>query len=45
MMAPIVWLMSARSDGVTGRRIIAKVWDAERLDREPAGNVGSPAGW
>jgi len=24
MMAPIVWLMSARTDGVSGRRIIAK---------------------
>lgn len=45
MMAPIVWLMSARSNGVTGRRIIAKEWDAERLQREPAENVGGPAGW
>ena len=45
MMAPIVWLMSPRSNGVTGRRIIAKEWDAERLQREPADNVGSPAGW
>jgi len=45
MMAPIVWLMSARSNGVTGRRIIAKEWDAERLQREPADNVGGPAGW
>jgi Dehydrogenases with different specificities (related to short-chain alcohol dehydrogenases) len=31
MIAPIVWLMSPRSDGVTGRRIIAKEWDAARL--------------
>jgi NAD(P)-dependent dehydrogenase (short-subunit alcohol dehydrogenase family) len=45
MMAPIAWLMSPRSNGVTGRRIIAKEWDAERLQREPADNVGSPAGW
>jgi len=45
MMAPIVWLMSARSNGVTGRRIIAKEWDAERLEREPADTVGRPAGW
>jgi NAD(P)-dependent dehydrogenase (short-subunit alcohol dehydrogenase family) len=45
MMAPIVWLMSERSNGVTGRRIIAKEWDAERLRREPADNVGGPAGW
>jgi 3-oxoacyl-[acyl-carrier protein] reductase len=45
MMAPIVWLMSSRSDGVTGRRIIAKDWDADRLQREPAERVGIPAGW
>jgi hypothetical protein len=41
----LILAMSARSDGVTGRRIIAKEWDAERLNREPADNVGSPAGW
>ena len=45
MMAPIVWLMSSRSNGVSGRRIIAKEWDVERLQREPPENVGSPAGW
>jgi NAD(P)-dependent dehydrogenase (short-subunit alcohol dehydrogenase family) len=45
MMAPIVWLMSPRSNGVTGRRIIAKEWDADRLQRESADKVGSPAGW
>jgi NAD(P)-dependent dehydrogenase (short-subunit alcohol dehydrogenase family) len=45
MMAPIVWLMSARSDGVSGRRIIAKEWDADRLQREAPENIGTPAGW
>lgn len=45
MMAPIVWLMSSRSSGVSGRRIIAKEWDKERLQRESPDNVGSPAGW
>lgn len=45
MMAPIVWLMSARSDGVSGRRIIAKDWDADRLQREANENIGTPAGW
>ena len=45
MVAPIVWLMSARSDGVTGRRIIAKEWDAARLASEPPERVGAPAGW
>ncbi len=45
MMAPIVWLMSARSDGVSGRRIIAKDWDADRLQREAPERIGTPAGW
>jgi NAD(P)-dependent dehydrogenase (short-subunit alcohol dehydrogenase family) len=45
MMAPIVWLMSARSNGLSGRRIIAKEWDADRLQREPAEKIGTPAGW
>ena len=45
MMGPIVWLMSARSDGVSGRRIIAKEWDADRLQREDPEKIGTPAGW
>lgn len=45
MIAPIVWLMSPQSNGVTSRRIIAKEWDAERLARESSDNVGAPAGW
>jgi hypothetical protein len=40
-----VWLMSPRSDGVTGRRIIAKEWDAGRLASGHAEKVGTPAGW
>ena len=45
MVAPIVWLMSMRSDGVSGRRIIAKEWDAARLESTPAAEVGVQAGW
>jgi len=45
MMAPIVWLMSVCSDGVSGRRIIAKEWDADRLQREVPDKIGTPAGW
>lgn len=45
MMAPIAWLMSARSNGVNGRRIIASQWTAERLNDTPASEVGAPAGW
>jgi NAD(P)-dependent dehydrogenase (short-subunit alcohol dehydrogenase family) len=45
MDAPIVWLLSSRSDGVTGRRIVAKDWDEKRLFSEAPGNVGTSAGW
>ena len=45
MMAPIVGLMSARSGGVSGRRIIGKEWDADRLQRETSEKIGTPAGW
>jgi 3-oxoacyl-[acyl-carrier protein] reductase len=45
MDAPIVWLLSSQSDGVTGRRIVAKDWDERRLLSEAPGNVGIPAGW
>lgn len=45
MVAPIVWIMSPQSDGVTGRRIVAKEWNAERLRAEPVEKIGVPAGW
>jgi 3-oxoacyl-[acyl-carrier protein] reductase len=44
MIAPISWLMSRASDGVSSRRIIAKAWDA-KLAREAPEQVGAPAGW
>lgn len=44
MVAPVCWLMSRASDGVTSRRIIAKNWDA-KLARERPAEVGSHAGW
>jgi len=45
MMAPIAWLMSAASDGVTGRRFIARTWDP-KLDPKAAAEASSaPAGW
>jgi 3-oxoacyl-[acyl-carrier protein] reductase len=45
MRAPVVWLMSARSNGVTGRRFDANRWDAA-LDPSAAAAVsGAPAGW
>jgi 3-oxoacyl-[acyl-carrier protein] reductase len=45
MMAPIVWLMSAQSDGVTGRRFIAKDWDPGLDSAVAAQETGAPAGW
>ena len=45
MDAPVAWLLSRQSDGVTGRRIIAKDWDGKRLGSEEPDNVGTPAGW
>jgi NAD(P)-dependent dehydrogenase (short-subunit alcohol dehydrogenase family) len=44
MVAPICWLMSRQSDGVTNRRIIAKEWDGA-VARDTPAQVGSPAGW
>ncbi len=45
MDAPIAWLLSRHSDGVTGRRIVAKDWDEKRLGDAGPGDVGTPAGW
>jgi NAD(P)-dependent dehydrogenase (short-subunit alcohol dehydrogenase family) len=45
MMAPITWLMSAQSDGVTGRRFIAKDWDRSIEPSAAALKAGAPAGW
>jgi 3-oxoacyl-[acyl-carrier protein] reductase len=45
MRAPIQWLMSRQSDGVTGKRFIAKDWDA-RLDADAAAALAiNPAAW
>jgi 3-oxoacyl-[acyl-carrier protein] reductase len=44
MIAPIRWLMSRQSDGVTNRRIIAKEWNGTLAGSAPA-QVGAPAGW
>ena len=44
MMAPIAWLMSAGSNGVTGRRFIAKNWDSSLAPSEAANKAGAPGG-
>ena len=45
MAAPIVWLMSRQSDGITGRRFIGKMWDPALDPRDAAQRAGAPAGW
>lgn len=45
MTAPICWLMSRASNGVTGRRFIAKAWDPGLPPSEAAEKAGAPAGW
>ena len=45
MMAPIKWLMSAQSDGVTGRRFIAKDWDPSLPPAAASAKAGAAAGW
>ena len=45
MMAPIKWLMSAQSDGVTGRRFVASQWDPALDPRAAAEKSGAPGGW
>jgi len=45
MRAPIQWLMSRQSDGVTGKRFIGKEWDPRLDPNEAAQKVGKPAAW
>jgi NAD(P)-dependent dehydrogenase (short-subunit alcohol dehydrogenase family) len=45
MKAPIIWLMSDHSDGVTGRRFIAQLWDADSDPAEAAAKSSSAAGF
>jgi hypothetical protein len=41
---PIRWLISTASDGVTGRRFIAKAWDSALPLAEAARKLGRPQG-
>ena len=45
MGPPAAWLCSPASDGVTGRRFIAALWDAELEPGAAAERAGSPIGW
>jgi NAD(P)-dependent dehydrogenase (short-subunit alcohol dehydrogenase family) len=45
MAAPVVWLASPQSDGVTGMRFVAREWDANLSPKDAAEKVRSPAAW
>jgi len=45
MVAPVCWLASDASDGVTGRRFIGRDWDPALPDAEAAEAAGAPAAW
>ena len=45
MVAPICWLASDASDGVTGMRFIGRDWDPDLPDEEAVKNAMAPAAW
>jgi NAD(P)-dependent dehydrogenase (short-subunit alcohol dehydrogenase family) len=45
MAAPIVWLVSDASDGVTGARFVGRLWDNSLPPGEAAAKVRAPIGW
>ena len=45
MVAPLVWLCSNASDGITGQRFIAMRWDKTLPSAEAAQKAGAPAAW
>lgn len=45
MAPPLLWLASPDSDGFTGRRIVAALWDGALAPREAAEAAGAPIGW
>ena len=45
MVAPLIWLCSNASDGITGQRFIAMRWDKTLPPAEAAQKAGAPAAW
>ncbi len=45
MVAPLMWLCSDASDGITGQRFIGMRWDKNLPPAEAAKQAGAPAAW
>jgi NAD(P)-dependent dehydrogenase (short-subunit alcohol dehydrogenase family) len=45
MVAPLLWLCSNGSDGVTGQRFVGASWDKSLPPREAAQKAGAPMAW
>jgi NAD(P)-dependent dehydrogenase (short-subunit alcohol dehydrogenase family) len=45
MVAPVTWLTSHASDGVTARRFVAREWDPDAADDANVRKAGALAGW
>ncbi|MFO1190279.1 MAG: SDR family oxidoreductase [Alphaproteobacteria bacterium] len=45
MAAPSVWLASEESNGITGRRFVAVLWDSRLPATDAARAAGAPIGW
>lgn len=45
MVPPLLWLASEASNGVTGRRFIAALWDSDLPPAQAAEKAGAPAAW
>lgn len=45
MVPPLLWLASGASDGVTGRRFVARLWDPALPPGAAAAAAGFPAAW
>lgn len=45
MVAPVLWLASDLSDGVSGKRIVARQWDASKPWQEALAQAASPIAW
>jgi NAD(P)-dependent dehydrogenase (short-subunit alcohol dehydrogenase family) len=45
MVTPLLWLVSPASDGITGKRLIAAVWDRKLPPDQAAETCSAPMAW